>query len=58
MADQKSGGGDRKQGMGQGNQERDTMRRSDRQQQAQRGQQSDTQKGGQNPQGGQDKKDR
>jgi len=55
MADQKSGGGDRKKGMEQGNQERDTMRRSDRQQQGQRGQQSDNRKGGQT---GQDRKDR
>lgn len=54
MANQKSGGG-RKQGMDQPHQERDTMRRSDRQQQAQRGQQSDSRKGGQTDQ---DRKDR
>lgn len=55
MANQKSGG-DRKQGMGQANQERDTTRRTDRQQQAQRDQQPDTRKGGQ--QGDRDKQDR
>ena len=54
MPTQKSGGNDRKQGMGQSDQQRDTMQRSDRQQQAQRGKQPADPKGGQ----GQSRKDR
>ncbi len=54
MANQKSGGSDRKQSMGQADQQRETMQRADRQQQAQKGKQTDNQKGGQ----GQGRKDR